>query len=52
VLVEQNAHAALQLADRGHLLHTSRVVASGTSRELADDPAVRRVYRGAEPASP
>jgi branched-chain amino acid transport system permease protein len=28
------------------------VIASGTSRELADDPAVRRVYLGAEPASP
>ncbi|MDT7616337.1 MAG: hypothetical protein QOF00_3784 [Pseudonocardiales bacterium] len=28
------------------------VVVSGTSREPADDPAVRRVHLGAEPASP
>ncbi len=49
VLVEQNAHAALQLADRGYLLQTGRVIAEGTSAELRDDPAVRRVYLGAEP---
>jgi len=47
LLVEQNAHAALQLADRGYLLQTGRILASGTSAELAADPAVRHVYLGA-----
>jgi branched-chain amino acid transport system ATP-binding protein len=46
VLVEQNATAALQLADRGYLLQTSRVISAGTSAELRADPAVQRVYLG------
>jgi branched-chain amino acid transport system ATP-binding protein len=51
LLVEQNAHAALQLADRGYLLHTGKVLASGTSKQLADDPAVRHVYLGGQPSA-
>jgi branched-chain amino acid transport system ATP-binding protein len=47
LLVEQNAHAALQLADRGYLLQTGTILTSGTSQELASDPAVRHVYLGA-----
>ncbi len=49
VLVEQNAHAALQLADRGYLMQNGRVITSGTSAELRDDPAVQHVYLGAAP---
>ena len=49
VLVEQNAHAALQLADRGYLLQTGRVIAAGSAAELREDPAVQRVYLGADP---
>ena len=51
LLVEQNAHAALELADRGYLIQHGVVIASGTSAELRDDPAVRRVYLGAEPVA-
>lgn len=51
VLVEQNAQAALALADRGYLLHTGRVMAAGTGAELASDPVVRQVYLGAAPAN-
>lgn len=46
VLVEQNAFAALRLADRGYLLQTGRIVGSGSSENLAHDPTVRHVYLG------
>jgi ABC-type branched-subunit amino acid transport system ATPase component len=46
VLVEQNARAALALADRAHLLQAGRVVLSGTAAELAADPTVAQVYLG------
>jgi branched-chain amino acid transport system ATP-binding protein len=51
VVVEQNAHAALQLADRGYLLRAGTVLTSGTSAELAADPAVKHVYLGADPVA-
>ena len=47
LLVEQNAHAALGLADRGYLLSGGRVVLEGTSAVLSDDPTIRQVYLGA-----
>lgn len=46
LLVEQNARAALALADRGYLLSGGTVLASGTSAELQDNPVVRHVYLG------
>ena len=46
LVVEQNARAALALADRGYLLQTGRVVADGTSAELRSDPLVQHVYLG------
>jgi branched-chain amino acid transport system ATP-binding protein len=47
VLVEQNAFAALRLADRGYLLQNGHVISSGTAAELAADPTVQHVYLGA-----
>jgi branched-chain amino acid transport system ATP-binding protein len=47
VLVEQNAHAALGLADRGYLMSGGRVLTSGTSAELKADKMVQQVYLGA-----
>ncbi len=38
LVVEQNARRALQLADRGYVLRTGRVVAEGRGAELADAP--------------
>jgi branched-chain amino acid transport system ATP-binding protein len=35
LVVEQNAHRALELADRGYVLRTGRVVATGSGAELA-----------------
>lgn len=49
VLVEQNAAAALRLADRGYLISTGRVLAEGPCKVLAEDPLVRRVYLGGAP---
>ncbi len=45
-LVEQNAAAALAIADRAYVMETGRVTLGGTGRELAADEAVRRAYLG------
>ena len=46
LLVEQNAVAALAVADRGYVLETGRVVLAGTGAELLADPGVRTAYLG------
>ncbi len=46
LLVEQNARAALGIADRGYVLETGRVVLSAGSEELLADEAVRKAYLG------
>jgi branched-chain amino acid transport system ATP-binding protein len=46
LLVEQNAHMALQIAREALVLETGRIVASGPSARLANDPAVRGAYLG------
>jgi branched-chain amino acid transport system ATP-binding protein len=48
LLVEQNAQAALTLADHAHVLETGRIVLSGTAAELRDNEAVQRTYLGLE----
>lgn len=48
LLVEQNARAALALADRGYVFETGQIVLEGTSRELSDNPEVQRAYLGKE----
>jgi len=45
-LVEQNVPAALDLADRGYVLQTGRVVLEGRAAELRDSDLVRRAYLG------
>ena len=47
VVVEQNARLALQVADRGYVLDTGSIVASGTAAELADTPEIKAAYLGA-----
>jgi branched-chain amino acid transport system ATP-binding protein len=44
LLVEQNAHQALQLADRGYVMQTGRIMLSGTGTELLANPEVRSAY--------
>lgn len=48
LLVEQNARAALDVADRGYVLETGQIVLEGTSRELRNNPEVQRAYLGKE----
>jgi len=43
-LVEQNAHHALRLADRGYVMQTGRIILSGTGQELLANPEVRAAY--------
>jgi branched-chain amino acid transport system ATP-binding protein len=47
LLVEQNARRSLDIADRGYLIDTGRIVGQGTAAELKVDPAVQRAYLGA-----
>ncbi len=46
LLVEQNANYALEAAKRGYVLETGRVVLTGDSAKLRDDPEVQRAYLG------
>jgi branched-chain amino acid transport system ATP-binding protein len=46
LLVEQNAKAALQVADRGYVLETGRIVLEGTAKELMADEGVQKAYLG------
>jgi branched-chain amino acid transport system ATP-binding protein len=46
LLVEQNARAALQIADYGYVLETGSIALEGESRALADDPRVVETYLG------
>jgi branched-chain amino acid transport system ATP-binding protein len=46
LLVEQNARAALAIADRAYVLETGRIVLTGTGQALAADAGVRAAYLG------
>ena len=47
LLVEQNAHLSLAIADRAYVLETGRVVMSGDAKTLAKDPRIKEAYLGA-----
>lgn len=47
LLVEQNAHMALEIADRAYVLETGRVILEGNAREIAANPRVKEAYLGA-----
>ena len=46
LLVEQNANMALQIADRGYVLETGKIVLAGTAAELTSTDEVKRAYLG------
>jgi branched-chain amino acid transport system ATP-binding protein len=48
LLVEQNAHMALQIADRGYVLQTGEIVLSETAEGLRRNPMVQKAYLGME----
>ena len=45
-MVEQNANLALQIADRGYVLQSGRIVLEGDGADLLDSPEVRDAYLG------
>lgn len=46
LLIEQNAHMALSISDRGYVLETGSIVLSGTGQELLTSEEVRKAYLG------
>ncbi|MFR9795628.1 ABC transporter ATP-binding protein [Streptomyces sp. MS06] len=46
LLVEQNAQAALSLADHGHVMEVGNIVLSGSGQDLLHDESVRKAYLG------
>ncbi len=46
LLVEQDVHAALHVADRAYVLESGHIVRTGSAAALADDPEVQRAYLG------
>jgi branched-chain amino acid transport system ATP-binding protein len=50
-MVEQNASLALQIAHRGYVLQTGRIVLTGTAQDLLNDPRIRDAYLGGEHAA-
>ncbi len=47
LLVEQNAQAALSIADRAYVLETGKITLTGTGKELLTNEAVKKAYLGA-----
>ncbi len=46
LLIEQNANAALHIADLGYVMETGRIILKGTGIELLNNPDVRKAYLG------
>jgi branched-chain amino acid transport system ATP-binding protein len=46
LLVEQNAFAALKVADRGYVMQTGEIVMSGPSQELIENDEIKKAYLG------
>jgi branched-chain amino acid transport system ATP-binding protein len=46
LIVEQNARAALRIADRGYVLETGKIILQGSASELLEDHDVKRAYLG------
>ena len=46
LLVEQNARAALAIADRAYVLETGRVTLSGAAADIRDDQRIQEAYLG------
>ncbi len=47
LLVEQNAQAALSIADRAYVLETGKIIKTGKGAELINDPDIKKAYLGA-----
>ena len=47
LLAEQNAYAALQIADRAYVIESGRIVAEGDRDAMMNDDKIRKAYIGA-----
>jgi len=47
LLVEQNAHMALSVANRAYVLETGEIIKEGSGQELLNDPDIKKAYLGA-----
>ncbi len=45
-MAQHSVRETLRTTDRAYILYDGKIVLSGTSRELADDPMARRLYLG------
>ena len=52
LLVEQNANAALRIADSAYVLETGNITMHGTGKELLDNPQVKEAYLGKKRGAP
>jgi len=46
LLIDQNARAALAIADRGYVMESGRIVLDGAAQQLLHDPQVQQAYMG------
>jgi branched-chain amino acid transport system ATP-binding protein len=46
LLIEQNAKAALEIADFGYVLETGKIVLKGTGKDLLNNDDVKKAYLG------
>lgn len=46
LLVEQKVQEALEMADRGYVFQTGRIIAGGTGKELQESDMVKKAYMG------
>ena len=46
LLIEQDANAALKIADRGYVMERGRITIEGTAKELLGDDRIRQAYLG------
>jgi len=46
LLVEQNAHLALEISSHAYVLETGQIAVAGASRDLRDDPRLKAAYLG------
>jgi ABC-type (unclassified) transport system, ATPase component len=46
LITDHNVHETLSITDRAYLLFEGKILCAGSSKELADDPTVRKVYLG------
>jgi branched-chain amino acid transport system ATP-binding protein len=51
-MVEQNATLALQIASRGYVLQSGRIVLQGSAQDLLNDPEIRTAYLGEAGGTP